>query len=83
MKSKITPHGIVLKIVHEEKTYHGVLQNDFETNKTFGNCDLSVDTLILFDEEFNQLSFDGEDQEKTCQLYEIMERMIEENVITQ
>jgi hypothetical protein len=81
MKAKITPFGIVLKIVYEGKTYMGLLQNDFVTYKTFGNGDLSIDTLILFDEDFNKLSFEPFQNEQTSELYSLFEEQIEKIVI--
>ena len=78
MTTKITPNGIVLLIEHEGKTYHGYLQNDFDRFKTYGNYDLSTDTLILFDEDFNKISFENTD---TCDLYDKIEELIEKFVI--
>jgi len=78
MTTKITPNGIVLLIEHEDKTYHGYLQNNFERFKTYGNYDLSTDTLILFDEDFNKVSFDDPN---TCDLYDKIEELIEKFVI--
>jgi len=81
MTTKITPNGIVLLIEHEGKTYHGYVQNDFDRFKTYGNYDLSTDTLILFDEDFNKLSFSKENTKETCDLYDQIEELIEKFVI--
>jgi hypothetical protein len=80
---KIRPHGVVLTINYEGRTYIGFLENDFERFKTFGNHDLSVDTLILFDEEWNHLSFSERNTKKTCELYDIIEDLIEKIVINE
>ena len=83
MKTEITPFGVMLKIIYEGKVYMGLLQNDFEMYKTFGNYDLSSDTLILFDENFKLLSFEDEDKELTCKLYDLIEEEIEKIVVNQ
>lgn len=83
MKTKITPYGIVLNIVYDGKTYLGVIQNDFDRFKTFGNYDLSVDSLILFDEDFNKLSFSDKETKRTCELYDIIEDLIEKIVVNE
>ena len=83
MKNKITPFGIVLKIVYQGITYMGIIQNDFERFKTYGNYDLSIDTLMVFDEDFKLLSFDGENKEMTCELYDLFEEQIEKLVVNE
>jgi len=75
MGTKITPNGVVLLIEHEEKTYHCYLQNDFERFKTFGNFDLDMGTLVIFDESFNLIPNFPEE------LYDKMEELIFKYVV--
>ena len=81
MKTNITPFGVVLEIVYEGTTYMGMIQNDFDKFKTFSNFDLSIDTLILFDSDFNKLSFSEKDPKEICELYDIIEDLIEKIVV--
>ena len=81
MKTQIKPFGIVLQIEFEEKTYFGVIQNDFECFKTFGNSDLDLGSLLLFDEDFNQIKLTPSNRDTMGDLYDRIEEKIEKFVV--
>lgn len=57
MKTKITPHGTMIQIEHKDKTYFGLLIVDFDLYKTFGNYDIEIDSLTLFDEDYDKIPY--------------------------
>ena len=81
MKTEIKPFGIVLQIEFEEKTYFGVIQNDFECFKTYGNTSLDLGSLLLFDEEFKQIELTPSNRDTMGVLYDRIEEEIQKIVV--
>ena len=57
MKTQITPHGTMIEIVHNDQIYYGLLIVDFDIFKTYGNTDIEIEYLTLFDEEYNKIPY--------------------------
>lgn len=60
MTTKITPHGSMVEIRHNDEIYYGLLLVDFDRFKTFGNYEIDVEgSMTLFDNEYNRIEYDS------------------------
>jgi len=64
MKTKIYPHGTMLEIHHNvdsennpDMIFYCLLLVDFDLYKTFGNFEIDVEVMTLFDEEYNKIPY--------------------------
>jgi len=76
MVVSIKSHGTMVEINYKNETYYGLLCVDFERFKTFGNTDISVDSLTLFDHEYNKIPYGDP-------IYEILEERVERTVLNE
>ena len=84
MKTKIYPHGTMLEIHHNvdsennpDKIFYCLLLVDFDLWKTYGNTDIDVDSMTLFDEDYNKINYGDELYDELSEI--VQKIVIEEN----
>lgn len=56
--SKINPSGVVFEVEFGTASFYVFLGVDFEKEKVYRNSNIDIDTITVFDSEFNRIDWD-------------------------
>jgi hypothetical protein len=76
-EKKVEPCGVTFEVEFDDEKFYVHLYVDFDNFKVYGNPNIDVGELIVFDENFDKVPYSNED------IYNIMEGIIMDKVINE